>query len=65
MPEPVVPKSVALSLAGAGVLAALVIHPYVGFVLWGLAVLVLVQELLFMVAWPLLWVWRQLLRRNQ
>jgi hypothetical protein len=57
-PIPLLDKSFAVPLAGAGLMACFVIHPYVGFALWALALAVLLQELLLLVALPFIALWR-------
>lgn len=47
-------KSVFWPMAGFGLLAWLVVHPYLAYAVWALAVAVLLQELVLLAVLPLL-----------
>jgi hypothetical protein len=60
MSTPLLSKSVVLPLLGLGLLACFVIHPYVGFAVWALAVVVALQELVLLAALPFVALWHWL-----
>jgi hypothetical protein len=50
-------KSIIFSLFGAGLFLGIFIHPYLAYVLWGLALVVLFQEVFLLAALPFIALW--------
>jgi len=51
-------KSICLPMFGAGLLAMFVIHPYVGFIIWALALVIAIQEVFLLITLPFLLLYR-------
>lgn len=61
--KPLIDKSICWSLLSGGLLLMFVIHPYVGIVLWVLALVIAVQELFLFAALPFIALWALLTRK--
>jgi len=53
---PLISRSICLPLIGFGLVLFFLVHPWVAYFLWALALIVLLQELVWLAALPVLWI---------